>query len=242
MTTRTAGEHARIMAEVAAEIAARDPGWTGATSGDPGVTLLELMAWLAEGIEWHVLDTRQALLLAAIRAGLDRLAPPCDPGSDVPVRVRYFEGGLLTAADLQDEQDYHRHKLQRVLHRLAGTGIVDGLAVTITGSGSSDVSIAVEAGSAVTPCGELLVVDPSRACTLATSGADGFVILVLEEVGVKPAPSGSTGVTEATRIAERAAIVFAPRVPAEGVPLARLVRDDGGWAADATFTPPRARA
>jgi hypothetical protein len=226
---------------MAAVVAARDPGWTGGRSGDPGVTLLELMAWLAEGIEWRMVDPRQALLLAAIRASLDRRPRACDRDPDAPERVRYFEGGLLTAADLRGEQDYQRHKLRRVLQHLHGSGIVDGLAVTVAGSTNGDASVTVEAGSAITPCGELLVVDPGRACTLAASGSDGFVVLVLEEVAVKPAPVGSAGATEATRIAERATIVFASSVPADGVVLARLVRDGGSWVADATLAPPRAR-
>src|SRR6476659_1168112 len=51
--------------------------------------------------------------------------------AEPPRRVNFFEGLLLTAADLAAEQEYHRG--MRYLHnRLHGYGTVAGLEVTVT--------------------------------------------------------------------------------------------------------------
>lgn len=47
------------------------------------------------------------------------------------VRPHYFFGRLLTAADYQAEQDYHRGKQQLQNRLLFGTGVVAGLRVSI---------------------------------------------------------------------------------------------------------------
>jgi hypothetical protein len=68
-------------------------------------------------------------------------------------RVNYFFGQLLTADDLQAEQDYHRQ--MRYLHnRLLGQGVVDGLEVTAGGDGST---IVVSPGLAIDGFGRELV-------------------------------------------------------------------------------------
>jgi hypothetical protein len=61
---------------------------------------------------------------------LDLLTEPDRPGQLLPPdRVFYDEGVLLDAADLRDEQSYHRGRLARVLTYLHGSGTVAGLRV-----------------------------------------------------------------------------------------------------------------
>src|SRR5260370_3382037 len=68
-------------------------------------------------------------------------------------RMNYFSGQLLSPADLQAEQDYHRE--MRYLHnRLLGHGVVHGLDVTI-GDGST---VCVGPGLAIDQCGRQLVI------------------------------------------------------------------------------------
>lgn len=67
-------------------------------------------------------------------------------------RPKYFEGRLLTAADFEQEQQYHRD--MRSLHnRALGFGIVEGLDVQASG----DV-ITVSPGFAIDPLGREVVV------------------------------------------------------------------------------------
>ena len=71
-------------------------------------------------------------------------------------RVNYFTGQLLGAADFQAEQDYHRAK-QRLHNRvLLGSGVAQGLQVSV-GKGDAAGSVVVAPGSAVDRNGELLV-------------------------------------------------------------------------------------
>jgi hypothetical protein len=72
-----------------------------------------------------------------------------------PSRVSFFEGQLLTAADLAAEQDYHRQ--MRYLHnRLHGYGVASGLDVA-----ASRGRVTVSPGLAVDGLGrELVLVAP----------------------------------------------------------------------------------
>ena len=78
-----------------------------------------------------------------------------------PTRVNYFEGQFLHAADLRDEQDYHRGRHQRLGRLALGSGVLCGLEVTVTGDGQ----IVVEPGIAIDGLGREIVV--SAACVLA---------------------------------------------------------------------------
>jgi len=83
------------------------PDWTGFNESDPGVTLANLFAWLAEGLLYRTGSATDARRTAAVQA----LAPllTCGP----PKRPRYFAGQMLDAATLQAEQTYHRDRLRR---------------------------------------------------------------------------------------------------------------------------------
>ena len=78
-----------------------------------------------------------------------------------PTRVNYFAGQFLDAADLTDEQDYHRGKHQRLGRLAVGSGVLCGLEVAVTGDGQ----LVVEPGIAIDGLGREIVVP--AACVLA---------------------------------------------------------------------------
>lgn len=67
------------------------------------------------------------------------------------VRVNYFEGRLLSAADFRAEQDYLLGKLHQLTRVALGAGIVNGLRVSAGTRGLS-----VSPGVAVDPLGRLI--------------------------------------------------------------------------------------
>ncbi len=82
-----------------------------------------------------------------------------DEAYRTPLRVRYFDGQLLTAQDFHDEQQYHLEK-QRLHNRLLhGAGIVTGLEV----GGVEGTTVQVSPGLAFDSHGrEIIVPDPQR--------------------------------------------------------------------------------
>lgn len=66
-------------------------------------------------------------------------------------RVRFYSRQVVTAEDLNAQEDYQRARLRRHNVYLHGFGIVCGLGVTIPKQG---FVISVEAGYALSPCGD----------------------------------------------------------------------------------------
>ena len=89
-------------------------------------------------------------------------------------RPRYFPARMLTAEDLELEQQYVNGQLRRLTRATLGTGVVEGLAIS-----TSESTISVLPGLAVDPLGQLIELTESSAATLpAASGAwDVFVKL-----------------------------------------------------------------
>ena len=73
-------------------------------------------------------------------------------------RPYYFDGRLLTAADLTADQDYHRAR-QADLARAIGGGIVRGLTVRLgREAGSNAPTLVIDAGLGLTPGGDIVQV------------------------------------------------------------------------------------
>src|SRR5438876_3868305 len=81
---------------------------------------------------------------------------------DMPQRMRFFSGQLLTAKDFETEQMY-QIEMRRLHNRsLHGAGIVDGLRVSAEDSQSGAV-VVVSPGLALDGLGREIVVDcPAR--------------------------------------------------------------------------------
>ena len=157
-------------------------------------------------------------------------------------RLRYFDGQLLSTADLQDEQLYltrMRHRHNQRLHR---SGVVIGLAVTVS-TDASPTSVVVEPGLALDRKGrELELINPITVM-IRNPGCSQYVVVEYteRETDPVPLPTDSTRTT-ASRIEEGASIrLSADDTSDDGIALARLVLDQTGWKIDSAFEPSRCR-
>lgn len=86
----------------------------------------------------------------------------CGPCGTLPagfVRLRYFYGKRLAAADFLDEQRYHAGKMRFHQQRLHGSGVLCGLGVDLFSTDPADATILrVHRGAAVDGCGRDIVV------------------------------------------------------------------------------------
>jgi hypothetical protein len=237
---------ATLAQEFTAIMRAHAPGWTDVNVGDPGITLVELFTFLfsdlfATGIQLPE-STRQKLLMAVEQ--LSRMRQfPCPPSGSF-TRVRYFTGKLLTAEDLQAEQDYHRAKCR--YHNLwhHGTGIVSGLHLTLDSpsTSSGQATVHVNPGVAIDGTGEELAVCEPLSATVPADMSSCFVTLSRIEVPIAPVPAVNSDLgAEASRIEERVQLEIVTGIPQNAVELAHLERHETGWRMDPDFHPLRSR-
>src|SRR5438105_7547233 len=150
------------------------PNWTRSNDADPGVTLIELFAWVAESLLFRSTGgyserRRKAVLDAA--ADVVALADVCVTERAPLKRPNYFAGRLLDAGTLQSEQDYLREKHRRHNRNLHGSGIVCGLGVQVNAIAGSDRDcIVVEPGYAIDRYGEEIAVSECVRLTLPDGG------------------------------------------------------------------------
>lgn len=147
--------------------------------------------------------------------------------ADPPRRVNFFDGMLLTAADLAVEQQYHRE--MRYLHnRIHGFGTVWGLEVS-----AGPVSVSVTPGLALDPCGrEIIVTQPLTVSLEPPRQGRRWVrdlVITWHETPDGPVP-GPEGAVDHTRWVEQPelALVGAGRGSPESLGLARLSRTPEG--------------
>lgn len=210
------------------------PDWTASQGSDPGLTFLELFAFLTETLLPRNTRLTEEARGAARRAAaaLAALAPIAahDPACNEPVnRPVFFAGRLLDSAALTAEQDYHREKLRRHNRALIGYGTVSGLDVLVDGAGPGGASIAIDAGYAIDKRGEEI----SLPCAVSVPLPEGLDA-ALVSLRFWEHPSGTPGEME-----EACLIAVGPEVPDPAVPLARLVRSADGWRVDPDFVRPR---
>lgn len=142
-----------ISKELRRAVAVQAPQWTSSNESDPGITLVELLAFLGESLRF--------------RAGSGG-----GSGSGLR-RPMFFAGRLLDAAALTQEQDYQREKRRRHDLALIGSGVVSGLGVIFEPGGSH---VVVEPGYAIDARGEeiwvpgrvTLALPPRRDSTFVT--------------------------------------------------------------------------
>ena len=165
-------------------------------------------------------------------------------------RVNYFTGQLLGAADFQAEQDYHRAKQRRHNRALHGSGIAQGLQVSV-GKGDAAGSIVVAPGSALDPAGELLILCDAGLLPLKSTAVAVLVCLRYTERPTDPVPvvtASPDAALQPSRIEEGCELVLVdeasptadqtrrPTATASvGVGLARLVCTRTGWRVDRNF-------
>lgn len=223
------------------------PGWADRPPGDPGVTVLEAFAYALEQLRHQqaVLDPaarRVARRLSELAAELALPPPPggaagpddCGPGLR---RVRYAEGRLLTAQDLQDEQAYWRERLARRNRWQAG--IVGGLGVTL-GADADGAGLTIAPGLAIDPQGREIAIDADHRVALPALAAPGAASVLVVRYAERPCAfvvPGPTGAADApddpapepSRVVEGFEAALVASADADSVPLARVVASRGRW-------------
>ena len=217
------------------------PEWSRFNDADPGVTLIELFAWVAEGLLYRSGSDFERRRNAVLRATSEvkAAAGACAMESETMKRPRYSAGRLLDAATLQAEQDYHREKLRRHNRNLHGFGIVCGLEVHVEAAAdSSGGRIVVEPGYAIDCCGEEIAVPFRVQIALPHDGEAAFVSLRHWEHPCPQSPAQEhtfdAGCTEEACLLATVADVLPPALAIAG-----LVRSNDRWTVDPAFVPPR---
>jgi hypothetical protein len=152
----------------------------------------------------------------------DELPSPDGP----PTRVNYFDGQMLSTADLRAEQDYHRN--MRYLHNrlLHGWGVVEGL--DVDGDGPA---VHVGPGLAIDGRGrELVLPEPVRVDLPPGAAVDEqtrwYVVATWEEIPSAPVVVGDA--TAFSRWIERCAISISPTAPDDEGPALVLAQLTAG--------------
>ncbi|HYT33067.1 MAG TPA: hypothetical protein VEO37_10765, partial [Thermoanaerobaculia bacterium] len=159
------------------------PQWTNPAESDPGVTLLEVFAFVAEGLVFRTGEIPERGRAAARRAAaaLSALGQACEPGGESLKRPLFFNGQLLEAATLAAEQDYHREKLRRLNRAVLGYGVVSGLAVHVEPADSGGGRVVVEPGHAIDRRGEQVSLPCRAILAVPAHGESAFVTVRLWE-------------------------------------------------------------
>jgi hypothetical protein len=228
---------------------AHAPGWTDRNDADPGITLLHILAFLAEGLRFD-----RGVVAGgspAARRIVDALSAYVAPESTTagvsgtlhehwcgPKRPRFFSGRLLTADDFTEEQHYHREKHRRHLQTMHGSGVVEGLQVTI---GSDGTTLTIEPGFAIDAAGRELCIDQTITVAVPVGTlSPAAVALYYAERLVDPLLTGAAQAMEPGEIEEGTRVAIAAPGD-EGVIIGRIVSDGDAWWVDASFAPSRPR-
>ncbi len=233
----------RTLANEIAQIVRRaHPDWTDFNVRDPGVTLLDVLAFLSELVLYRSGTLSEQGRRAALRAvgSLSRLTDPCGRGCGTISRPRFFTGQLFDAASLQAEQDYHREKRRRHNRALHGVGIVDGLGVGVEpGGGAEHGRIRIEPGYTIDPCGDEIVLDQGAVLPLPRTGDPIWVTLRHWDRPCSPVPSAAQAEPMHSRIEDACIVSLTGAFASPAIAVARLHASRNGWVVDAAFTPPR---
>ncbi|HVE88785.1 MAG TPA: hypothetical protein VNA44_03725 [Burkholderiaceae bacterium] len=125
-------------------------------------------------------------------------------------RPHFYAGRLLTAADLQDEQEYFRAKLRLHNRLLHGWGVVTGLQVS-----ESAGTLTVSAGLALDCAGNELVLAEAKHIALSNVGGRQYVTIQYVEVPTRQQPS-TNGEAQFSTIREDVRIEITSTDPASG--------------------------
>jgi hypothetical protein len=226
------------------------PEWTDVDMHDPGVAVLEALAYAlaALGYRRSTLDERASLLARRVTDLARALATPepdnsaddCEAGLQ---RVNFIQGMVLGVDDFQTAQDCARKRMNRRNRVLYGTGIASGLGVTVQHD-TSGSCVVIAPGLALDPAGNEICLDQPMKCPLSTQGGVRFVLLLYKELLCRRVPSSATEPLDATngaptpqptRIAETFKAYVAPAPDADALTIARLRHVRGRWRIDPTF-------
>jgi len=227
-------------------LASHAPGWTNHNDADPGVTILEVIAWLAEGLVYrgHIeggesAAKRTIAALARLDAVTGEISVALAESWSGTKRPNYFPGKLLSPDDLTQEQNYLLEKHRLHLRSLHGSGIVHGLHV---GMDETSATIAIEPGLAIDTYGrELSLTEKLTIAVPPGTSSPALVTIEYAERFVDPVPASANETPQPSRIEEGCQIGLAKNPCKACVVVARLFEAQNRWRLDRTFTPSRAR-
>lgn len=101
-----------------------------------------------------------------------------------PQRLNFFNGRLLSVADLRLEQNYHINKRRLHNRHLHGWGVVEGLDVNAKGN-----KVIVAPGFAIDCAGNEIVLDSSVDIIIAQGAHEFFVAVEYAESEIDPIPA-----------------------------------------------------
>ena len=225
------------------------PSWTDHEAHDPGITVLEAMAWAIEELAYRQgrLDEPGRRLARRIAAGAAKLAVPaaddCEPGLQ---RVEFFAGRLLGADDLSTEQQYLRQRWCRLNRALHGAGVVQGLGISVEADAAGS-RVVIAPGLAFDPAGNDVAVCAPATLGLPQDGGALFVLVRYAERPCRPAPvapdpsNEGVATTAPTRIVETFDAELAAASATDAVAIGRVRRSRGRWRVDASYAVPKVR-
>ena len=242
------------------------PDWTDAGPHDPGITVLELLAFVLDELQSRsdaldpparMLARRVAERASALATALATAADDCE-GAGALQRVNYVSGMLLGVDDFRVEQDYFRSRLNRHNRLLHGSGIASGLAVTVEdgtngangANGTNGPQVTIAPGFALDRHGNEICVDKPVVLTLPAQAAALFVQVSYAEQPCGPAPvvdgnpldaTAGESTAQATRVAETFSAALAVEPAVDAVVVARLRQVRGHWRVDRGFKAARVR-
>jgi hypothetical protein len=241
-----------LASELQAALARAAPEWTEGNSHDPGVTVLEVLAYVLTDLHdrRRTLTDRVRQLARDVAERAGALAVPtagngetdCEAGLQ---RVNFVQGMVLGADDFRAEQDYARLRLNRRNRMLHGMGIVSGLEVTVRHD-TSGSSVVIEPGLAFDRAGNEICLDRPRVHALATQGGHRYVVLAYAEQLCRNVATIANDVldaptTQPVRIAETFRVELADAPATDELAIARLRQVRGRWRIDPTFKASRTR-
>ena len=218
------------------------PTWTDSNESDPGITLVELFAFLSESLLFRANQIpergRAAVWRAAAALGaLGHEQAACGESLKRPV---FFAGRLLDAETLTAEQDYHREKLRRHNRAGLGYGIVSGLAVRVEpAEGDRGSYVVIEPGYAIDRNGEEISIPCVARVQPPAQGNTAFVTLRFWEHPC-PLTDATGGLPSGMSAIEEACVIgISPEVVVPALAIARLIRSEGSWQVDREFVTSR---
>ncbi len=242
-STSIDNEHLQsLVTELQRVVSSHFPKWTTFNDSDPGVTLLQLIAHLADVLGNRVEKMPDSGSIWALRAAARLLELASSPATDTEAlkRPSYFSGQLLDVGTLRAEQNYFREKLRRHNRRLHGIGIISGLGVSVSrADDQGGLRIIVEPGYAIDSRGEEIALPDGATFVIRVGGDEWYVTLRFWE---HPCPELSRLETDDPRfpcVEEVCVIGVSSDIPSSAIAIARLLRLDGDWMVDAEFEVPR---
>jgi hypothetical protein len=219
-----------LVRQLAARIPARAPGWTDASDPDPGVTLVELLAWLADELTARAGTLPEPSRNRLAHIGQQLLAlggGAAGRGGRTP----YATARRLSPADFEDEQDYQRHRPRRLDLGTQGIAIASGLHVQVEpDSPPGTQRIVVTPGLAITPAGQEINLRDALSCRVPNEDGERYVTLWYVDREMEPLPlAGDLDLATAPRLEEGYALTVERSAESGGLVLARVTREGSEW-------------